>query len=220
MQTQPRGWSKKWPTIAKAREEEISACSYVNCEMKIKILLLTMTLVVVAGLTVALAQSKRNRAAKEFMREKLDLSQKVLEGLALEDFDAIATKGRKLSAMTKEADWRLFENPDYDQQSLSFRRQVDALVKAAKDKNLDAATLAYVRMTMSCVDCHKLVRGKLVAAGEGLPSPSGCAPENRLTVLSLPRNGEQSPSLAQRIGWQSVNVTTVMNGRTMVIHQN
>ena len=23
--------------------------------------------------------------------------------------------------------------------------------------------LAYMRMTMSCVDCHKLVRGKLVA---------------------------------------------------------
>ncbi len=66
--------------------------------------------------------------------------------------------------MTQEADWRLFENPDYDQQSLAFRRQVDALVKAAKDKNLDAATLAYVRMTMSCVDCHKLVRGKLVAS--------------------------------------------------------
>ena len=63
-----------------------------------------------------------------------------------------------------EADWRLFENPDYELQSQTFRRHVDSLVKAAKDKNLDAATLAYVRVTMSCVDCHKLVRGKLVAS--------------------------------------------------------
>lgn len=126
---------------------------------------MTFLTLLVLGLAVAaaVAQSKRNRAAKEFMREKLELSQKILEALAMEDFEAIATRSRRLSAMTKEADWRLFENPEYDQQSMLFRRQVDALGKAAKDKNLDAATLAYVRVTMNCVDCHKLVRGKLVA---------------------------------------------------------
>ena len=127
-------------------------------------------LAVIAGVSATFAQSKRNRAAKEFMRDKLELSQRVLEGLATEDYNLIVTKGTRLSAMSKEADWRAFENPDYDQQSVIFRRHVDSLVKAAKDKNLDAATLSYVRMTMSCVDCHKLVRGKLVAALDGLPS--------------------------------------------------
>jgi cytochrome c556 len=135
--------------------------------MKPKLLLLVVLLVAVAGLSVALAQSKRSRAAKEFMRDKLELSQRVLEGLATEDFDLIVAKGTRLSAMSKEADWRLFENPDYDQQSIVFRRHVNSLVKAAKEKNLDAATLAYVRLTMSCVDCHKLVRGKLVASADG-----------------------------------------------------
>ena len=89
---------------------------------------------------------------------------KIHLSIATEDYDLVIAKGTRLSAMTKEADWRLFENPDYDQQSLTFRRHVSALVKAAKEKNLDAATLAYVRLTMSCVDCHKLVRGKLVAS--------------------------------------------------------
>lgn len=131
--------------------------------MKMKPLFLAVLLAVAAGISVGLAQSKRNRAAKEFMRDKLELSQRVLEGLATEDFDLIIAKGTRLSAMSQEANWRLFENPDYDQQSVIFRRHVSSLVKAAKDKNLDAATLAYVRMTMSCVDCHKLVRGKLVA---------------------------------------------------------
>ena len=135
--------------------------------MKTKFLLLTVLLALAAGLSVALAQTKRNRAAKEFMRDKLELSQRVLEGLATEDYDLIITKGTRLSAMSKEADWRVFENPDYDQQSVTFRRHVNSLVKAAKDKNLDAATLAYVRVTMSCVDCHKLVRGKLVASADG-----------------------------------------------------
>jgi hypothetical protein len=98
------------------------------------------------------------------MREKLDLSQRVLEGMAVEDYDLIITKGTRLAAMTKEAGWQLFANPDYDQQSVTFRRHVESLVRAAKNKDLDSATLAYVRMTMSCIDCHKLVRGKLVAS--------------------------------------------------------
>jgi cytochrome c556 len=115
------------------------------------------------GLAAGIAQSKRSRAAKEFMRDKLELTQKVLEGVATEDWDMVVAKGTKLSAMTQEADWRVFENPNYEQQSQMFRQHVDSLVKAAKKKDLDAATLAYVRMTISCVDCHKAVRGKMVA---------------------------------------------------------
>ena len=132
--------------------------------MKIRMTFLVAAVVMIASITVTLAQSKRNRAAKEFMREKLELAQRTLEGITTEDYDLIIAKGTRLSAMTKEADWRLFENPDYDQQSVTFRRHVDAIVRAAKKKDSDAATLAYVRMTMSCVDCHKLVRGKLVAS--------------------------------------------------------
>ena len=131
--------------------------------MKIKLAVIVSGVLAV-GLTLCLAQSKRERAAKEFMRDKLELSQKVLEGVATEDWDLVIAKGNRLSAMTQEADWRVFENPDYDQQSKTFRQQVDLVVKAAKKKDLDAATLAYVRMTMSCVDCHKAVRGKFVAS--------------------------------------------------------
>ena len=139
--------------------------------MKTKLLVFVILLAVGAGLSVALAQSKRNRASKEFMRDKLELSQKVLEGIATEDYDLIIAKGTKLSAMSRDSSWQMFENPDYDQQSTIFRRHVNSLIKAAKDKNLDAATLAYVRMTMSCVDCHKLVRGKLVAEWQKPESP-------------------------------------------------
>ena len=133
--------------------------------MKAKIALV-LVVAIVTGAGVMLAQTKRDRVAKEFMREKLGHSQRVLEGIVTEDFDLIIAKGAVLSAMTREADWRLFENPEYDEQSRMFRRHVDAIVKAARDKNSEAATLAYVRMTMSCVDCHRLVRGKLVASAQ------------------------------------------------------
>jgi hypothetical protein len=121
------------------------------------------------GLVIAFAQPGPVQPTKAFMRDKLDLSKKVLEGLALEDFDLMFAESSRLAAMTSESRWRVFENPDYDLQSDLFRRQVNSLAKAARERNLDAATLAYVRMTMSCVDCHKLVRRKFVA---DLQSPS------------------------------------------------
>jgi cytochrome c556 len=132
--------------------------------MKRTLFVIAVVALVAASVSLAIAQSRRSRAAKEFMRDKLELSQKVLEGIAIEDWDLVIAKGTKLSSMTHEADWRVFENPNYDQHSRSFRQHVDSVVKAAKKKDLDAATLAYVRMTMSCVDCHKAVRGKLVAS--------------------------------------------------------
>ena len=160
-------------------------------------LVLSLLLLVVVGVAATFAQTKRNQAAKEFMREKLELSQRVLEGLATEDYDLIIAKGTRLSAMSKEVDWRVFENPDYDQQSILFRRQVDSLVRAAKNKNLDAATLAYVRMTMSCVDCHKLVRGKLVASVGGLPRT---APASHLWLdLSASASRQETASSQQAL---------------------
>lgn len=115
-----------------------------------------------AGLTGA--QPKPSRPAHEFMREKLGLTQKVLEGLTSEDFALVEERARRLSAMSLEPPWQVMDHPDYAQHSLAFRRQADALVRAAAARNLDGATLAYVRLTMSCIDCHKFVRGKRVAA--------------------------------------------------------
>jgi cytochrome c556 len=111
---------------------------------------------------------RRARAVKEFMRDKLELSQKLLEGLTVENYEVIASSAQRLSAMSQEATWQVFENPDYVQYSVDFRKHVNALRRAALKKDLDGATLAYVRVTMSCVDCHKYVRGRLVAQA-GLP---------------------------------------------------
>ena len=102
----------------------------------------------------------RTPATVEFMRDKLELSKRVLEGLATEDFDLIATKARRLGAMSLEPSWGLVEHPEYTRLSAEFRKNVELLGTAAQNKNLDGVTLAYVRVTMSCVDCHKFVRGK------------------------------------------------------------
>jgi hypothetical protein len=39
-------------------------------------------------------------------------------------------------------------------------RSDKALIKNAEDKNLDAAALSYVDLTLTCVKCHKHLREK------------------------------------------------------------
>src|SRR5574339_91692 len=130
--------------------------------MKRNIKILSLCVTVFFGLiTVPFGQPKVPVSTREFMREKLEHSQKLLGALATEDYFTLQKISERLSAMTQHADWQAFQNPDYTVFSANFRTHANALTKAAKDKDVDASTLAYVRMTMSCVDCHKFVRGKL-----------------------------------------------------------
>jgi hypothetical protein len=134
--------------------------------MKYKWMVFGLAAVGTWAVMAAFGQPKVGTNTKEFMREKLGHSQKVLEALVLEDFFTLEQRSKKLSAMTQEAGWQAFQNPDYAQHSATFRRHANSLTRAAQEKDLDGATLAYVRLTMSCVDCHKHVRGKLVGSLE------------------------------------------------------
>lgn len=94
----------------------------------------------------------------EFMRAKLNHSQRVLEGLTVEDFDMIAKHAQELSLLSQATTWQVLQTAEYRERSTEFRRSADALSEAARKKNLEGAALAYVDVTMKCVNCHKYVR--------------------------------------------------------------
>ncbi len=94
----------------------------------------------------------------KLMQRKLEQSQKVLQGIALGDFDMIAKHAEQLNDISKLTEWRVIKTPRYEVFSGEFQRTSEALVKHAKDKNLDAAALSYVELTLTCVKCHKYVR--------------------------------------------------------------
>jgi hypothetical protein len=96
----------------------------------------------------------------EFMRAKLRHSQDVLEGLTLEDFDKIARGAQELALASQASSWQVLQTEDYARQSAEFRRSCDSLRSAAKAGNLDGAALAWMEVTMKCVQCHKYVRGQ------------------------------------------------------------
>ena len=112
------------------------------------------------------AESEKPRgrvALKAFMRKKLESSQSVLEGLAVEDFGLIERGAKQLRATSAAAEFMVTNDPIYAQEAADFGKIADKLAKAAREKRLDGATLAYMDMTMSCVECHKYVRNVLVA---------------------------------------------------------
>jgi len=96
---------------------------------------------------------------KDFMQVKLQHSQKVLEGLVLENFDEIAKHSQEMSLLSLAETWQVFETPEYVEYSRKFRNVADALTDAAKKKDLQRATLAFNQLTTKCVECHKYVRG-------------------------------------------------------------
>ena len=95
------------------------------------------------------------------MRQKLEFSKNVLEGLSLEQFDLIEKNAKALKKLSEASEWEVPTIPnatDYVTLTSEFQRHADDLAKSAKQRNIDGATLAYLKLTMNCVQCHKYVR--------------------------------------------------------------
>ena len=121
---------------------------------------------IVAALSFSLGRTQDKGNLRDFMRAKLDHSQKVIEGLATEDFPLIEKHAQEMSLLTHAEVWQVVQSPEYVQHSTEFRRAADALTKAAGDKNIDGAALAYMEVTLKCVNCHKYVRKVRMASIE------------------------------------------------------
>jgi len=123
------------------------------------------TLVVLLVLVVAGGRTddEPKRGRDLIMQQKLGSAQKVLEGLAIKDFNMIEKHADELGILSKRAEWLVLKTPEYTRHSDDFRRNAETMSRMAKEKNLDGAALAYVQLTMSCVNCHKYVREVRIA---------------------------------------------------------
>jgi cytochrome c556 len=104
------------------------------------------------------AQAEKESGVKEAMRQKVAYSQQVLVGITLEDYRLIANNAEKLVELSNKTNWYSRQVPEYELFLNEFRRNAQQLKEAGQQKNLDAASLAYGQMTLSCVSCHKFIR--------------------------------------------------------------
>jgi hypothetical protein len=98
------------------------------------------------------------------MKLKLQLAQGILEGMATENFTLISTNATKLKALAQSADWQVRNTADYQRFTSDFILQTEGLSRAAKKESVDAATVFYFQLTVSCVQCHRALRGNLSVA--------------------------------------------------------
>lgn len=134
-------------------------------------------ILIVAALAAALLVGGGHGGEKDqadnLMRKKLEHAQKLLEGIATNEFDKIGRNAEELIAVSKLAEWRVLKTPQYELHSNEFRRTADTIVREAKARNLDGATLAYLDLTLNCVKCHKYVREVRMTGLDRPSSPSG-----------------------------------------------
>jgi hypothetical protein len=109
------------------------------------------------------AEGRKDIPLKEFMRAKLQSSNKVLEGLVTDDPALVKEGAEALHSMSNTERWRVSNDAMYRQFSGEFRRITEQLVDAADKKNMDQAALRWVDATMSCIECHHYVRGIMIA---------------------------------------------------------
>jgi hypothetical protein len=121
----------------------------------------------VAALTVSMAiatASAQTVALKRLMQQKLEHSQSILAAVTTSNWGEMQRQSEALIQVTKDPAWMVMNTPEYVRQSQAFVRAAEDLLDAARRRDLDAAPLAYVSMTLSCVQCHRYVARARIAS--------------------------------------------------------
>jgi hypothetical protein len=108
---------------------------------------------------------------QRLMRRKLDHSKGLLEGLALADHNRLIRDANALQNLTRQTEWQVMAAPRYALYSDELQRNLDKLIRGARTRNIDAAALAYVEVTLTCIHCHEYIREVRSARLEG-PDPA------------------------------------------------
>ncbi len=115
------------------------------------------------ALLTALAASGGDRPPlNRVMREKLAVTQKILETVVTSEWAALELSSRELERLTDDPRWMALNYPEYSRHSRAFRQAIGALHTAAAQRDLDATPRAYVAVTLQCVECHRyLARARI-----------------------------------------------------------
>lgn len=130
-----------------------------NMLMRCKVVFVLCVVAAVATLSAAGDQKPRLSLV---MRQKLDHSKAILGAVVTSDWTTLDRESRALALAAHDPAWTALIAPEYLRQSDAFQRALQQLIEASARKDLDAASKAEVALTLSCVDCHRLVAGRRV----------------------------------------------------------
>lgn len=110
------------------------------------------------GLVAVEKKPPKPDEASLWMTKKLQHSKELLAALVREDFAAMSKSAESLLVLSYLEKWDRADMPEYKRQVKYFDDANKELLRQARNKNLNGATLAYTQLMQSCVQCHTIIR--------------------------------------------------------------
>ena len=104
-----------------------------------------------------ISEAAQTVALNRVMRAKLEHTQQILGNVVTSNWAELARHSEELRRLAQDPAWAVLTTPEYVRQSAAFVRASEDLIDAAKRRDGEAAPLAFVALTMSCVQCHRHV---------------------------------------------------------------
>lgn len=103
-------------------------------------------------------EAASDRPMSFWMAQKLEHSQNVFAALAAGDFEKLEQNSSQMQLLSKIEGFVRRRSPEYTAQLHAFELANREVLRHARAKNIEGATLAFQQLTISCVACHKLLR--------------------------------------------------------------
>ena len=115
-------------------------------------------LLALAMLALAAAPATAQQDMSNLMRQKLDRAQGLFEAVVLARFPAAGRYAGDLLRISEQSTWTPLATPSYLRYAGEFQEAARSLGRAAGARNIDEVSTAYMTLTSTCVQCHRMLR--------------------------------------------------------------
>lgn len=110
------------------------------------------------------AVADQSTPLRRVMHDKLGHSHQLLEALVTSNWSSLEAHARALQQIAETPAWNALATSDYVRYTSDFTRAAQELADRAHARDLEGAPLAYVSLTLTCVQCHRYVARARVAS--------------------------------------------------------
>lgn len=122
-----------------------------------------------AAVQVEIAAPPDKKTMEKFMTLKLAAAQRALEGVTREDHALIQKSTAEMIELSRQAAWEQMASYRFVQDTTDFVAAAEFLRRMADAKDAEGTSLGFMRLTMTCTNCHNHVRTASVAGLDGAP---------------------------------------------------
>jgi hypothetical protein len=116
-----------------------------------------------AAVQVEIAAPPDKKTMEKFMTRKLAAAQRALEGVARDDHALIQKATAEMIELSRQAAWEQMASYRFVQDTTDFVAAAEFLSRMADAKDAEGTSLGFMRLTMTCTNCHNHVRTASVA---------------------------------------------------------